>query len=70
MCHCWSGISGGNISILSKNLSSENRVLWRGVLMLLSFDFVLTFSFLKHVGGVTVTKNKLVGDKAEAAPPQ
>ncbi|KAK4705062.1 5-methyltetrahydropteroyltriglutamate--homocysteine methyltransferase, partial [Phenoliferia sp. Uapishka_3] len=26
--------------------------------------------FLKHVGGVTVTKNKLVGEKAEAAPPQ
>jgi len=26
--------------------------------------------FLKHVGGVTVTKNNLVGDKAEAVPPQ
>ncbi|ORY69286.1 methionine synthase vitamin-B12 independent [Leucosporidium creatinivorum] len=26
--------------------------------------------FLKHLGGVTVTKNKLVGEKDEAAPPQ
>lgn len=25
---------------------------------------------MKHVGGVTVTENKLVGEKAEATPPQ
>lgn len=26
--------------------------------------------FLKHVGGVSITKNKLTGEKAEATPPQ